>query len=104
MHPYHTLFLILSAYLHRVKEEYEAALSDLELANKHFEDPSLEEELKNQISLTYNEMGIFLYKQSKFAEASTLFTEGLTFKAKDWGMLTNRGDCYKALNQYVNAL
>lgn len=49
-------------------------------------------------------MGIFLYKQSKFAEAATLFTEGLTFKANDWGILTNRGDCYKALNQYVNAL
>jgi tetratricopeptide (TPR) repeat protein len=49
-------------------------------------------------------MGIFLYKQSKFNEALTLFTEGLTFKTKDWGMLTNRGDCYKAINNYVKAL
>lgn len=29
MHPYHTRFLILSAYIHRTKEEYELALSDL---------------------------------------------------------------------------
>jgi hypothetical protein len=35
MHPFHTQFLILSAYLHRSKEEYELALADLELANKH---------------------------------------------------------------------
>lgn len=43
MHPYHTQFLILSAYLHRIKEEYEQALSDLELANKNLEDPCFEE-------------------------------------------------------------
>lgn len=54
MHPFHTQFLILSAYLHRSKEEYELALADLELANKHLEDRSLEEELRSQISLTYN--------------------------------------------------
>lgn len=41
MHSYHTKFLILSAYIHRKKEEYELALSDLELANKHIEDKSL---------------------------------------------------------------
>jgi hypothetical protein len=41
MHPYHTEFLILSAYIHRSKEEYEAALSDLELANKHIENKNL---------------------------------------------------------------
>lgn len=41
MHPYHTRLLILSAYIHRNKEEYELALSDLELANKHIEDKTL---------------------------------------------------------------
>lgn len=40
IHPYHTEFLILSAYIHRSKEEYELALADLDLANKHFEDPA----------------------------------------------------------------
>ena len=54
--------------------------------------------------MTYNEMGIFLYKQNKYNEAITLFTEGLTFNAKDWGIITNRGDCYRALNDYVKAL
>jgi tetratricopeptide (TPR) repeat protein len=104
MHPFHTQFLILSAYLHRAKEEYELALADLELANKHLEDRSLEEELRSQISLTYNEMGIFLYRQGKFSEALTLFSEGLAFKAGDWGMLTNRGDCHRASSNFVRAL
>lgn len=49
-------------------------------------------------------MGIFLYRQGKYNEAITLFTEGLTFKAQDYGMYTNRGDCHKALNQFVKAL
>ena len=54
IHPYHTQMLILSAYLHRSKEEYEQALSELTLANQHIEDKSLEGELRNQISLTFN--------------------------------------------------
>ena len=40
----------------------------------------------------------------KFSEACKLFTEGLTFNPKDWGMLTNRGDCYRSLNDFVKAL
>jgi len=49
-------------------------------------------------------MGIFFYRQAKYNEAITLFSEGLTFKSQDWGMYTNRGDCYKAVSQYVKAL
>lgn len=49
-------------------------------------------------------MGIYLFKQGKFEEAITLFTEGLTFKPNDWGMLANRGDCYKAVNNFIKAL
>lgn len=49
-------------------------------------------------------MGIYLYKQQKFEEAITLFTEGLSFKPKDWGIYANRGDCHKSLGDYVKAL
>ena len=66
MHPNHTELLILSAYLHRISEEYEDALLNLELASMALEDHSMEGDLRNQISLTYNEMGIYLYKQGKF--------------------------------------
>ena len=49
-------------------------------------------------------MGVYLFKHEKYDEAIKLFSEGLSYKPKDWGMLSNRGDCYKALNDYVRAL
>ena len=83
---------------------YEEALSELQLANKYIEDRSLEGELRSQISLTFNEMGISSFKQNRCEEASKLFSEGLTYNPTDWGMLTNRGDCYRSLNDFVQAL
>lgn len=102
--PHNTNLLIVKAYLHRTKEEYEQALCDLELANKTLKDPSLEVELRNQIALTYNEMGTFLYNKKKYTEAIALFNEGIAFKPSDWGMRANRGDCWKALNDLTKAL
>lgn len=49
-------------------------------------------------------MGVYLFKQSKYNEAITLFSEGLSYKPKDWGILVNRGDCYRAMNDFVKAL
>lgn len=49
-------------------------------------------------------MAIFLYKQQKYSEAIDLFTEGLKFKPTDYGLLTNRGDCYKSTNDFLKAL
>jgi len=49
-------------------------------------------------------MAIYLYKQQKYNEAIDLFTEGLTFKSDDYGLYTNRGDCHRAMNQFVKAL
>ena len=34
LYPHNTNFLILSSYLHRIKQEYEEALLDLEIASK----------------------------------------------------------------------
>ena len=49
-------------------------------------------------------MGVYLFKQEKYTDSITLFTEGLSYKPKDWGMLSNRGDCYRSINDYVKAL
>jgi tetratricopeptide (TPR) repeat protein len=49
-------------------------------------------------------MAIYLYKQEKYSEAIDLFSEGLKFKPNDYGLITNRGDCHRALNQFVKAL
>lgn len=49
-------------------------------------------------------MAIYLFKQQKYQEAIELFTEGMKFNDKDHGLYTNRGDCHKAMNQFVMAL
>jgi len=49
-------------------------------------------------------MAIYLFKQQKYKEAVDLFTEGLKFNPNDYGLYTNRGDCHKAMNQFVKAL
>lgn len=41
MNPHNTNLLIVKAYIHRTKEEYELALCDLELANKTLKEHSL---------------------------------------------------------------
>lgn len=65
---------------------------------------NLEEELVSQIGLTYNEMGCFLFSNSKFSEAMTVFSEALKFRANDFGIWVNRGDCYKMLGELEKAL
>lgn len=49
-------------------------------------------------------MGVYLFKHNKFDEAIKLFSQGLSYKPKDWGLYCNRGDCYKGLNDFVKAL
>ncbi len=58
-------------------------------------DNQMEQEVKNQIALTYNEMGIVLFDREQFDEAITLFNESLQFRQNDWGVYANRGDCYR---------
>lgn len=90
--------------MNRKSLQYENALTDLELAFKTLKDKSLEENLKMQIGLTYNEMGKYLFQKKRFDEALTIFTEALKFRGKDWGVLVNRGDCYKETNKWDLAL
>ena len=65
---------------------------------------NLEEELVSQIGLTYNEMGCFLFSNDKFSEALTVFSEALKFRANDYGISVNRGDCYKTMGELEKAL
>ncbi len=40
-------------------------------------------------------MGMFLFEKKKYDEAIALFNEGIQFKNNDWGIIANKGDCYK---------
>ena len=53
--------LLLRASLHRQAKDYEQALNDLEKASKFMFVEKLENEVKTQIGLTYNDMGSSLF-------------------------------------------
>ena len=64
----------------------------------------LEQEIRSQIGLTYNEMGMLLYEKSRYNEALPIFSEALKFREQDFGILLNRGDCSAKLQQLTEAL
>jgi len=53
--------LLLRASLYRQQKDYESALNDLEKASKFMFAEGLENEVKAQIGLTYNDMGSSLF-------------------------------------------
>lgn len=53
--------LLLRASIHRQNKDYEQALNDLEKASKFMFAEGLENEVKTQIGLTYNDMGSSLF-------------------------------------------
>ncbi|EGR33413.1 tetratricopeptide repeat protein [Ichthyophthirius multifiliis] len=102
--PNNTQFLLIKAFIFRKQQEYENSLNNLLLAFHTIRDKSLELEVKNQIALTYNEMGMICFQRQQYDEAIALFNESLQFKANDWGVYCNRGDCYRMNNKIDEAL
>ncbi|KAL4464320.1 hypothetical protein ABPG72_017106 [Tetrahymena utriculariae] len=102
--PNNTQFLLIKAFILRKQGQYENSLNFLLLAFHTLRDKSLEFEVKNQIALTYNEMGTVCFNRNKYEEAIALFNESLQFKPNDWGVITNRGDCYRMQNRIDDAL
>lgn len=86
-----TKLLLLRASIHRKGKDYEAALNDLERASKFMFVEGLENDVKVQIGLTYNDMGSSLFTKRKFHDAVTIFNEALNFMPNDPGVYINRG-------------
>mmetsp|Transcript_4513 Transcript_4513/g.3253 ORF Transcript_4513/g.3253 Transcript_4513/m.3253 type:complete len:148 (-) Transcript_4513:114-557(-) len=64
----------------------------------------LEQEVKEQIGLTYNDMGCSLFSKKKFHDSVTIFNEALNFMPGDAGVYVNRGDAYRELKKFNLAL
>lgn len=98
--------LMFRSYLYRLEQSYEKALQDIETGAKFVneKDIELKAKLHQQLSVTYNDMGIQCMKKDKFLEAIYIFNEAVRFNPKDWGILTNRGDCFRRTKQYPKAL
>ena len=99
-----TKLLLLRASIHRERQDYDQALSDLERASKFMYAEGLENDVTVQIGLTYNDMGTNLYKKERYNEALTILNEALNFMPNDSGIHLNRGDTYRQLKRFNLAL
>lgn len=78
-------------------------MQDLEKLKTHIEGlSSLTDEVKKEkkekiqlnLALTYNEMGMFLYKRGEYEDALNQFKVANKYKENDAGIITNIADCY----------
>lgn len=102
--PDSSRLLLLRAFVYRQQGNFEGALTELEKATRNMDYEQVTSKLKEQIGLTYNDMGQRLYSQELYQEAITLFNEALTYISTEPGCYVNRGDCYRQLSQYDLAL
>lgn len=75
--PNNTQFLLIKAFIFRKAGEYENSLNSLLLAFHTLREKDFEFEVKNQFSLTYNEMGMVCFDRNQYEEAISLFNESL---------------------------
>ncbi len=106
LESYHDLskLLLLRASIYRKNKQFIDAIQDLEKASKFMHDEGIETEVKAQIGLTYNDMGMQYFARQMFENAITLFNESLKFIPSDPGVYTNRGDAYRELAKFNLAL
>lgn len=99
--PKSVKLLLLRSLIYRKTNKYDQALKDIEKASLALEEfPELEDDIKRNLAVTYNEMGIQIMSKEDYKNAISLFDEALKFKSNDWGIIANKGDCYFKLKQY----
>ena len=98
---YHDMskLLLLRASIMRKQKQYENAIDDLELASKFMELEGIENDVKIQIGLTYNDMGQVLFAKRKYDGAISVFNEAIKYLPNDPGIHVNRGG--SLLNIYI---
>ena len=92
-HNFCKLHLIKACIL-RNQKQYESAIDCLEDATKNMEAENQENEVKIQISITYNELAKMLFSKSKYDAALSVFHEALKYLPQDSGILINIGGIY----------
>jgi tetratricopeptide (TPR) repeat protein len=68
------------------------------------EDDGVDNEVKIQIGITYNEIGLILMKTKKLDGALNVFNEALKYIPADYGVHVNRGDVYRDMGNINLAL
>ena len=99
--PKSVRLLLLRSLIYRKNKKFDQALKDIETASLSLKEfPDLEDEIKRNLAVTYNEMGIQMMSKEDYKNALSLFDEALKFKANDWGIIANKGDCYFKMKKY----
>ena len=105
VNPKNIKFYLLRSFLHRKMKDFENAMKDIEHASVYLkQNPKMEKELTESLSITYNDMGIKLMEEGSFRDALEIFDEALKFKKNDWGIIANKGDCFFKLKDYHSAM
>lgn len=104
--PKNVDYLLFRSFISRKNKDYERALQDIELASQYVSQSDTEQNqrLGHQLAITYNDMGISMMELKKFDDAVVIFNEAIKFKDDEWGVIVNRGDCFRQMGQWENAI
>lgn len=104
--PKNVTYLLFRSFVYRKTKDFDKALQDIEIASQYVSPTDAEKtrQLGHQLATTYNDMGISMMELKKLDDAIVIFNEAIKFKEDDWGMIVNRGDCYRQLGQWENAI
>jgi tetratricopeptide (TPR) repeat protein len=111
MFPNHPDALMLRSAIYKTIGKFKESLDDLNLAysNRLIDDNS--SKVLEQISLTYNDLSIFLLRNKNLDEASRILDEALKFNNEDLNTHLNKGNCLllkkeinKALEEFLLCL
>jgi tetratricopeptide (TPR) repeat protein len=111
MYPNHPEALLLRSAIYRKLGKFNESLQDLNLASANMLIDDNSENVLKQISLTYNELGVYLLKKNNLIEANRFLDEAIKFKSNDLVSHYNKGECLlqmkeinKALEQFMTCL
>lgn len=90
MYPNHPECLLLRSSLYRKYGKYAEALKDLSEANKHMNIDNNSEMVLKQMSITYNELSLYLMNKKNYNDALKILDEALKFNKDDLNIHLNK--------------
>ena len=94
LYPNHPECLLLRSSLYRKLGKYAEALKDLDDASKNMTIDDNTEQVLKQISITYNELSLYLIQKKNYPDAMKLLDEALKFGKDDINIHLNKHDLF----------
>ena len=90
MYPNHPECLLLKSSLHRKEGKYSEALKDLNEANKYMHIDNNTDAVLKQLSVTYNELSLYLINKKNYTDALKILEEALKFNKNEKSIHLNK--------------